>query len=55
MMFGLGELDLRGTLAALVETGFDGLAAVELSRDSHRGAAAAEEALGKLRAALGGR
>jgi sugar phosphate isomerase/epimerase len=55
MMFGLGDLDLRGTLAALVETGFDGLAAVELSRDSHRGAAAAEEALGKLRAALGGR
>jgi hypothetical protein len=31
------------------------MAAVELSRDSHRGAAAAQEALGHLRAALGGR
>ena len=40
-MFGEGELDLTGTLAALAEVGFDGMAAVELSRDSHRGAVAA--------------
>lgn len=53
-MFGQGELDLAGTLGALVEVGFDGMAAVELSRDSHRGAAAAEEAIAHLRAALGG-
>jgi sugar phosphate isomerase/epimerase len=51
-MFGEGELDLRGALGALIAVGFDGLAAVELSRDSHRGAWAAEEAMRKLRAAL---
>ncbi len=51
-MFGTGELDLAGTLGALVETGYAGMAAVELSRDSHRGAAAAAEALEHLRAAL---
>lgn len=53
-MFGLGDLDLRGTLAALLEVGYAGLAAVELSRDSHRGAWAAEEALRRLRAASAG-
>jgi L-ribulose-5-phosphate 3-epimerase len=51
-MFGEGELDLAETLEALVLTGFDGMAAVELSRDSHRGAWAAEEALSRMRAAL---
>jgi L-ribulose-5-phosphate 3-epimerase len=51
-MFGEGELDLRGTLAALLEIGYSGQAAVELSRDSHRGAWAAEQALCRLRAAL---
>ena len=51
-MFGSGELDLAETLAALLAAGFDGMAAVELSRDSHRGASAAEEALGHLRRAL---
>lgn len=51
-MFGEGDLDLPGTLSALSEVGFAGLAAVELSRDSHRGAAAAAEALGHLRRAL---
>lgn len=51
-MFGEGSLDLAGTLHALVECGFDGIAAVELSRDSHRGAWAAEEALSRIRAAL---
>jgi len=52
-MFGTGELDLRATLSALLEVGYDGVAAVELSRDGHRGAAAATEAMEHLRAALG--
>ena len=53
-MFGEGELDLAGTLAALAEVGFEGMAAVELSRDSHRGAVAAAEAMAHLRRALAG-
>jgi sugar phosphate isomerase/epimerase len=53
-MFGQGDLDLGEALTALCEVGYSGMAAVELSRDSHRGAAAAEEALGHLRAALAG-
>ncbi len=53
LMFGLGDLDLPGTLRALLEADFQGLAAVELSRDSHRGAVAAAEALARIRAALG--
>jgi len=52
-MFGEGDLDLRDVLRALLEVGFQGQAAVELSRDSHRGPAAAREALVHLRAALG--
>jgi len=52
-MFGEGDLDLRAALAALVEVGFDGVAAVELSRDSHRGPEAARVAMERLRAALG--
>lgn len=52
-MFGMGELDLPETLEALIEVGFDGMAAVELSRDSHRGPVAAAEAMTHLRAALG--
>jgi len=51
-MFGEGELDLAETLAALTEVGFDGMAAVELSRHSHRGSEAAREALEHLRAAI---
>jgi L-ribulose-5-phosphate 3-epimerase len=51
-MFGTGDLDLPGTMDALLEIGYAGLAAVELSRDSHRGAWAAQEALVHLRAAL---
>lgn len=51
-MFGDGDLDLAETLRALIDVGFDGLAAVELSRDSHRGAWAAAEAMKRLRAAL---
>lgn len=50
--FGQGELDLASTLSALLEVGYRGLAAVELSRDSHRGPAAAAAALASLRAAL---
>lgn len=52
-MFGEGDLDLPDVLRALLEVGFQGQAAVELSRDSHRGPAAAREALVHLRAALG--
>ncbi len=51
-MFGEGDLDLPAALDALLEIGFDGVAAVELSRDSHRGPEAAREALQRLRAAL---
>jgi sugar phosphate isomerase/epimerase len=51
-MFGTGDLDLGETLGALLEVGYGGMAAVELSRDSHRGAAAAEEAFRHLQAAL---
>ena len=51
-MFGEGDLDLRAVLAALLEVGFDGLAAVELSRDSHRGPEAANLAMQHLRRAL---
>jgi len=50
-MFGEGDLDLGGVLAALVEVGYAGLAQVELSRDAHRGAWAAETAIARLRSA----
>jgi len=36
LMFGEGELDLPQALGALHEVGYDGLVAVELSRDAHR-------------------
>lgn len=52
-LFGCGELDLPETLNALLEEGYAGMAAVELSRDSHRGAWAAETALARIREALG--
>jgi sugar phosphate isomerase/epimerase len=51
-MFGEGELDLPAALGALLRAGFDGLAAVELSRDGHRGPEAAAEALRHLHSAL---
>jgi L-ribulose-5-phosphate 3-epimerase len=47
--FGRGVLDLGATLGALAAIGYDGLAAVELSRESHRGPAAAAEALAQIR------
>jgi sugar phosphate isomerase/epimerase len=50
-MFGEGDLDLAEVLEALREIDYTGLAAVELSRDAHRGAQAAEEAMGHLRRA----
>lgn len=50
-MFGEGDLDLPAVLHELREVGFGGVAAVELSRDSHRGPEAAREALARLRAA----
>ncbi len=48
-MFGEGDLDLAEALGGLLRAGFRGLAAVELSRDSHRGPDAAAAALGILR------
>jgi len=51
-MFGEGDLDLVEVLGALHDVGYAGFAAVELSRDAHRGAQAAEEAMGHLRRAL---
>ena len=52
-MFGEGSLDLPEALSALMEVGYNGMAAVELSRDSHRGAQAARLAHRHLIAALG--
>ncbi|MCI2416915.1 EboA domain-containing protein [Saccharopolyspora sp. K220] len=49
--FGAGELDLVGTLEALDEVGFTGLAAVELPRHSHAAPQVASRAMGALRQA----
>lgn len=51
-MFGTGDLDLSSTLNALLDVGYDGMCAVELSRDSHRGAWAAGHARERIQAAL---
>lgn len=51
-MFGTGDLDLAAALKALIEVGYDGIASVELSRDSFRGPIAATEAMSHLRQAL---
>jgi L-ribulose-5-phosphate 3-epimerase len=51
-MFGEGDVDLPGIFSALIEVNFDGLAAVELSRDSHRGPEAATLAMQHLKRAL---
>ena len=51
-MFGEGDLDLVATLSALQKVGYEGVASVELSRDSHRGAAAAAEAMAHLHKAI---
>lgn len=52
LQLGSGELDLSSCLAALKDIGFGGMAAVELSRDSHRAPEAAKTALERIRAAL---
>ncbi len=50
--FGEGELDLPATLAALVEVGYTGVAAVELPRHSHAAPDVAARALAALGAAI---
>ncbi|OLF11793.1 EboA domain-containing protein [Actinophytocola xanthii] len=50
--FGEGELNLPGTLAALTEVGYSGVAAVELPRHSHAAPDVAARAITALRAAL---
>ncbi|WP_033438968.1 EboA domain-containing protein [Saccharothrix sp. NRRL B-16314] len=50
--FGDGDLDLPGTLAALAEIGYTGLAGVELPRHSHAAPDVARRAMSALRAAL---
>jgi sugar phosphate isomerase/epimerase len=49
---GTGELDLGAAFAALVATGFDGLASVELPRHSHAAPAVAERSMSAMRTAL---
>ncbi|MCA1225025.1 EboA domain-containing protein [Saccharopolyspora sp. 6M] len=51
--FGDGDLDLPGTLAALDEVGYRGVAAVELPRHSHAAPAVARRAITALRRARG--
>jgi len=52
LQLGSGELDLSDALRALQITGYVGMAAVELSRDSHRAPQAARTALERIREAL---
>lgn len=47
--FGTGEIDYAPIVRALVETGYDGMVAVELSRDSHRAVDASRESIAYLR------
>lgn len=49
---GEGDLDLAEALRALVDHGFDGIAAVELSRDGHRGHAMVERSWNTLMASF---
>lgn len=51
---GKGDLDLTAALRALLEGGFDGIAAVELSRDGHRAPDALVESWNALMDALRG-
>jgi sugar phosphate isomerase/epimerase len=51
--FGHGEIDFPPVLAALAESGYRGLTAVELPRDSHAAPRIARESLAFLRAAAG--
>lgn len=50
--FGSGDLDLQDAVSALIEIDYEGVASVELSRDSHRGAQAAQQAIRELRKAI---
>lgn len=52
LQLGTGELDLAEALKVLKDIGYGGMAAVELSRDSHRAPEAAKTALERIRAAL---
>jgi sugar phosphate isomerase/epimerase len=45
---GVGEIDFRAVFRELRRMNYDGMAALELSRDSHRAAEAAAEAMRKL-------
>lgn len=49
---GTGALDLDGVLGALVDTGYTGLASVELPRHSHAAPVVARSSLSALRASL---
>ncbi|MBI5434833.1 MAG: sugar phosphate isomerase/epimerase [Planctomycetes bacterium] len=51
-MLGDGVLNLHETLSSILEVGYSGMVALELSRDSHRGAWAAQESMGRLRRVL---
>ena len=50
--FGEGDVDLAGTLAALAEVGYTGVAAVELPRHSHAAPDVARRAIDALHAAM---
>jgi sugar phosphate isomerase/epimerase len=50
--FGAGEIDLPGVLGALIDTGYRGLASVELPRHGHAAPLVAARSLAALRAAL---
>lgn len=51
LQLGTGDLDLAGALKSLQDIAYTGMAAVELSRDSHRAPQAARTALERIRAA----
>ncbi len=51
-LFGTGDLDLNAALKALLQSGYSGVASVELSRDSHQAPVIAAQALAQLRQAL---
>jgi len=51
LAFGEGDMDVPAVLGALIETGFEGLVCVELSRESHRAHTAIPESLAALRGA----
>jgi sugar phosphate isomerase/epimerase len=52
LQIGEGELNWRGICAALAESGFRGVASVELPRHSHAAPQVAAEAIARLRALM---